>query len=170
MLKSMHVIGSLNLGGAESFYARLVNSLSAANNSSIALIRPNSRVREILAVGVKHYEASMRNKFDLLTRWKVKQLIQRENPQIIQTYMTRATVCTHIKKNAGPVHIARLGGYYKLKRFAHAHAWVGNTKGICDYLIRGCWTVSHIPGGEFYIAGKSSRYQTVPGRHPALRS
>jgi glycosyltransferase involved in cell wall biosynthesis len=34
------------------------------------------------------------------------------------------------------VHLARLGGYYKLDGYRHAHAWVGNTRGICDYLVR----------------------------------
>ena len=33
-----------------------------------------------------------------------------------------------------PVHLARLGGYYNLKGYRHAHAWVGNTRGIRDYL------------------------------------
>jgi glycosyltransferase involved in cell wall biosynthesis len=30
--------------------------------------------------------------------------------------------------------VARLGGYYNLKDYRHAHAWVGNTQGIADYL------------------------------------
>ncbi len=34
------------------------------------------------------------------------------------------------------MHVARLGGYYNLKGYRHAHAWVGNTQGICDYLVR----------------------------------
>jgi glycosyltransferase involved in cell wall biosynthesis len=33
--------------------------------------------------------------------------------------------------------VARLGGYYKIDHFRHAHAWIGNTRGICDFLIRG---------------------------------
>ena len=33
--------------------------------------------------------------------------------------------------------MARLGGYYALKHFHHAHAWIGNTKDLCDYMIRG---------------------------------
>jgi glycosyltransferase involved in cell wall biosynthesis len=34
------------------------------------------------------------------------------------------------------VHLARLGGYYKVRGYyEHAHAWVGNTRGLCDYLV-----------------------------------
>ncbi|MCP4625647.1 MAG: glycosyltransferase family 4 protein, partial [bacterium] len=35
------------------------------------------------------------------------------------------------------IHVARLGGYYKIKGYyEHAHAWVGNTRGLCDYLVQ----------------------------------
>ena len=33
-------------------------------------------------------------------------------------------------------HLARLGGYYDIKGYRHAHAWIGNTRGICDYLVQ----------------------------------
>jgi hypothetical protein len=50
--------------------------------------------------------------------------------------MGRATRLTHIEQGAGQVHVARLGGYYKLDGYKHAHAWIDNTKGICDYLVQ----------------------------------
>jgi glycosyltransferase involved in cell wall biosynthesis len=35
------------------------------------------------------------------------------------------------------LHVARLGGYYKIDGYyRHAHAWVGNTRDICDYLVK----------------------------------
>jgi glycosyltransferase involved in cell wall biosynthesis len=50
--------------------------------------------------------------------------------------MGRATHLTHIPCGKGMVHVARLGGYYSLKAYRHAHHLVGNTKGICDYLMK----------------------------------
>jgi glycosyltransferase involved in cell wall biosynthesis len=50
--------------------------------------------------------------------------------------MGRATRLTHLDPSQRPIHVARLGGYYDLKGYRHAHAWVGNTQGICDYLVR----------------------------------
>jgi glycosyltransferase involved in cell wall biosynthesis len=50
--------------------------------------------------------------------------------------MGRATRLTHLQKTGDAVHIARLGGYYKLAGYRHADAWIGNTKGICDYLVK----------------------------------
>jgi glycosyltransferase involved in cell wall biosynthesis len=34
------------------------------------------------------------------------------------------------------VHVSRLGGYYQLEPYRHADAWVGNTRGLCDWMIR----------------------------------
>jgi glycosyltransferase involved in cell wall biosynthesis len=48
--------------------------------------------------------------------------------------MGRATWLTHLPKGTSAIHVARLGGFYKLKRYRHAHAWIGNTEAICDYL------------------------------------
>ena len=34
------------------------------------------------------------------------------------------------------MHVARLGGFYKIDGYyRHAHAWVGNTRAITDYLV-----------------------------------
>ena len=47
------------------------------------------------------------------------------------------------------MHIARLGGYYKIDGYyRHAHAWVGNTKGLCDYLIN-----SGLPANRVFEIG-----------------
>src|SRR5690625_3524083 len=51
--------------------------------------------------------------------------------------MGRATRLTRLPPSSSAVHIARLGGYYKIRGYyEHAHAWVGNTKALCDYLVR----------------------------------
>jgi L-malate glycosyltransferase len=135
MTKSIHIIGSRMLGGAESFYMRLINALQQSGDQSIAINRPNSLVAKELSGCVPQYHCKMRNQWDFLSRMVISKVIKQEKPDIVQTYMTRATILTHVSQGKGPVHIARLGGYYNIKRFQHAHAWVGNTKGICDYLV-----------------------------------
>jgi glycosyltransferase involved in cell wall biosynthesis len=86
--------------------------------------------------GLVRHPLAMRTVWDPLSKLEVTRLIKRLQPDIVQTYMGRATRLTRIGKRAGPVHLARLGGYYKLDGYRHAHAWIGNTKGICDYLVR----------------------------------
>ena len=136
MTHSIHIIGSAKLGGAESFFMRLVIALNASGHKALAVSRPQSLVANAIGKQAPQAHVTMKNQLDLVSRHRISQLIRREQPAIVQTYMTRATILTHLKPDRGVCHIARLGGYYKVKRFAHAHAWIGNTRGICDYLIR----------------------------------
>lgn len=136
-MRSMHVIGSRELGGAESFFMRLVLGLSAAGEDVIAVSRPGSRVSGELEGRLAQASTPMFNQRDPVSRWLLGRTIRRRQPDIVQTYMTRATLLTRLPAGQRPVHIARLGGYYKIDHFRHAHAWIGNTKGVCDYLVRG---------------------------------
>lgn len=136
-MKSLHVIGSRTLGGAEGFFMRLVLALQAAGEQVAAVDRARSLVAAELAGHVEQFHAPMSSPFDLWSRRKISRIVKRWRPDIVQTYMTRATVLTHLRPERGAVHVARLGGYYKVDRFRHAHAWIGNTRGICDFLVRG---------------------------------
>ena len=78
----------------------------------------------------------MRGIWDLWARGKIAKLVESRRPPIVQTWMGRATRLTHLPARSQSVHVARLGGYYNPKGYRHAHAWVGNTRGICDHLIR----------------------------------
>lgn len=72
--------------------------------------------------------------WDRYSRYKINRHIDEFRPDVVQTYMGRATRIVHPHADRLPVHLARLGGYYKLKGYRHAHAWVGNTHGIDAYL------------------------------------
>ena len=81
----------------------------------------------------------MRGVWDLESRWRIRQVALSRLPAIVQTYMGRATRLTRLPRRTGLAHIARLGGFYRVDGYRHADAWVGNTRGICDYLVReGC--------------------------------
>jgi glycosyltransferase involved in cell wall biosynthesis len=50
--------------------------------------------------------------------------------------MGRATRLTRVPEDLPVVHVARLGGFYKIDGYyRHAHAWVGNTRAIANYLV-----------------------------------
>jgi len=135
-ISSLHIIGSKGPGGAENFYSRLVIALDQAGSRVQVINPPNSHVAHALGNSVKQTHPGMRSIYDPLSRWQIKQLVRREQPDIVQTYMGRATRLTHLRQGRGPTHVARLGGYYNLKGYRHAHAWIGNTHGIVDYLVR----------------------------------
>ena len=138
-VKCIHVIGSRRLGGAERFFVRLSGALVRRGHEVIAALPPHSDLIRILHPRVRRRSIAMRGVWDLESRWRIRRTALAESPAIVQTYMGRATRLTHLPRRSGLVHIARLGGYYRIGPYRHADAWVGNTLGICDHLIReGC--------------------------------
>jgi len=135
-IRSVHIIGSKTLGGAERFMGRLVNAFNEQGEDVHAIVRLGGEMDAILDETVSRSYLPMRTMWDSLSKFEISCNLKRLEPQIVQTYMGRATRLTHVDKNAGVKHIARLGGYYKIKGYNHADAWVGNTKGLCDYLVQ----------------------------------
>lgn len=135
-ISSLHVIGSRSLGGAERFYARLVNAFHDKHYNVMTCLPFSSDIRQELHKDVPNNSALMLNVHDPISKYSVARIIKKTAPDIVQTYMGRATRLVNLENKKGAVHIARLGGYYNLKGYRHAHAWVGNTKGICDYLVK----------------------------------
>lgn len=136
-LTSVHILGSREFGGADQFYVRLVGALHAAGQPVLAVNRPGSPVARALAgTGVEQVHVPLANRWDIWSVWRIRRLLEARAPCIVQTYMGRATRLT--RPPAGRcVHIARLGGFYKIDGYyRHANAWVGNTRAICDYMIK----------------------------------
>ncbi|AGA89944.1 glycosyltransferase [Thioflavicoccus mobilis 8321] len=142
---SLQMVASKALGGAERWLLRFSTAL-AARGAPIALaIRADSELDRLGLGGLPVHRLPFRTTWDPLSRHAVTRLIRRQRPDIVQTYMGRATRLTHIVPGTGPIHIARLGGYYALGPYRHAHAWIGNTKGLCDWMI-----AQGLPGERVY--------------------
>jgi glycosyltransferase involved in cell wall biosynthesis len=137
MVSSIHVLGSHQLGGADRFFARLVEALHRAGHPSLAVIRADSPVCDVLPPDIEQVHLPMASKWDLYSRWRLTRLIRERQPEVVQSYMGRATRLTRLPAGSHALHVARLGGYYKIDGYyRHAHAWVGNTQDICDFLIK----------------------------------
>lgn len=137
MVSSIHVLGSHELGGADWFFVRLVEALQRAGHPTLAVIRANSPVREVLSPQIEQLLLPLASKWDVLSRWRLTRLIAQRQPDVVQSYMGRATRLTRLPAGSRALHVARLGGYYKIDGYyRHAHAWVGNTRDICDYLLK----------------------------------
>lgn len=145
---SVHVIGSKRSGGAERFFARLCDALHRHGAPVLAITPPGSDVIAQLDPNTPRGASPMRNVYDPLSRWQLRRRLRRERPEIVQTWMGRATRLVHLPLGAAPVHVARLGGYYRVDHYRHAHAWIGNTRGICDYLVR-----EGLPAGRVHQIG-----------------
>jgi glycosyltransferase involved in cell wall biosynthesis len=137
-IESLHILGSREFGGADQFYVRLVRALAEAGQPVTAINRPDSPVAEALRGGpVPQVHVPLANQWDFWSRWKIGREIARRGPCVVQTYMGRATRLTRVPAKSPAVHVARLGGFYKIDGYyRHADAWVGNTRAICDYLVK----------------------------------
>ncbi len=137
MVSSIHVLGSHQLGGADRFFIRLVEALQRAGHPSLAVIRADSPVAQVFSPEIEQVHLPMASKWDLYSRWRLTRLIRQRQPDVVQTYMGRATRLTRLPAGSRALHVARLGGYYKIDGYyRHAHAWVGNTQDICDFLVK----------------------------------
>lgn len=156
--RSLHVIGGTGLGGAERFFIRLVNALAHRGEPVAALTVAGGEIARAIDPAVRQYHAPMLGVWDIYSRWKINRAIRHFQPDVVQTYMGRATRIVHLPDDRSPVHLARLGGFYKLKGYRHAHAWVGNTRGIRTYL-----TANGLPTERVHQIGnfvESPRRQT----------
>lgn len=134
-VRSLHVIGGQGIGGAERFAVRLINALARRGEAVAAITVAGGEIARAIDPAVPQYHAPMLGVWDLYSRWKINRAIRHFQPDVVQTYMGRATRIVHLPRGGLPVHLARLGGFYNLKGYRHAHAWVGNTHGIRDYLL-----------------------------------
>lgn len=137
-IHSIHILGSREFGGADQFYVRLLRALHHAGQPVTAINRPDSPVaRALHSDPVKQIHLPLANRWDAWSWWQIRRRIREHLPCVVQTYMGRATRLTRVSRNSGAVHVARLGGFYKIDGYyRHADAWVGNTKAICDFLVK----------------------------------
>lgn len=123
-------------GGAENFYTRLVCALAEAPElRQVAFTRQNpQREASLRAAGVPVQTFRFGGPLNLYDRWRYRHALKRLAPDVVLTYMNRASGLTP----AGDYQLmCRLGHYYDLKYYRHADHWIGITRGLCDHLVRG---------------------------------
>jgi glycosyltransferase involved in cell wall biosynthesis len=135
-IHSLQLIGSKSFGGAERWFQRFSLALNGMGHPTELGVRRYHELDGDHWDGLPCHPLMMRTVWDPFSRFEVNRLVARLKPDLVQTYMGRATRLTHLRARGDTVHVARLGGYYKLKGYRHAHAWIGNTHGICDYLLQ----------------------------------
>src|SRR5438552_9097497 len=124
-------------GGAEIFFTRLAAALQRAGEPQRVLMRRTSnRAQSLRAAGVGVGALAFGGFFDLGTRFAFGREIAAWRPDIVLTWMSRAT---RLCPRGDFVHVARLGGYYDLKYYRHCHHLIGNTRAIVDYAIAKGW-------------------------------
>jgi glycosyltransferase involved in cell wall biosynthesis len=125
-------------GGAEIFFERLAAAITRADSvEQRLLIRSNpDRARTLRTSGIAVAETSFGGPLDLASRCAFRREIAAFRPDIVLTWMSRAT---RFCPRGGFTHVARLGGYYDLRHYRRCDHLVGNTRAIVDYAVAHGW-------------------------------
>ena len=154
-LRLMQVMaGALN-GGAEAFFERMVGALGRSGvKQHLAIRNEPARVSRLRPSNAAISTHRFGGHWDLLTPWQLKREAKRFQPDVTLAWMSRAALMA--PKRPGVV-TARLGGYYKLKYYKGCHHLIGNTKDICDYIVRQGW-----PAGQTHYLPNFVDAEPVP--------
>lgn len=142
MIRLMQAIAGAEHGGAEAFFLRLALALQARTDrlgiTQHIVTRPYpARTTALRDAGIPLTELRFGGRFDFSTRRGFKAAIARYRPQVVLTWMSRASrMCPRTSPSAPFVHVARLGGYYDQKYFQDCDALIANTRDIADWLMR----------------------------------
>lgn len=133
---SLQMLASKGLGGAERWFIRFNAALAERQVPTELAIRRGSALEKMDFGALPVHRLPYRTTWDPYSRRAAARLIRSARPDIVQTYMGRATRLIRLPYPGRPIHLVRLGGYYALAPYRHAHGWIGNTRGLCDWLIR----------------------------------
>lgn len=137
MMRVLQAMAGAEHGGAEAFFERLAPALFRAGLEQRILIRANAERAGVLrAGGIEPAQLAFGGMFDFSTRPAFKSEIAAFHPDVVMTWMSRAT---RFCPRGDFVHVARLGGYYDLKYYDSCNHLVGNTPDIVAYAVRGGW-------------------------------
>jgi glycosyltransferase involved in cell wall biosynthesis len=142
----LQAIAGAEHGGAETFFLRLTAALHRAGEPQRVLIRRDpSRAQSLREAGVAVTELAFGGLLDLTTRLGFRREIAAWRPNIVLTWMSRAT---RLCPRGDFVHVGRLGGYYDLKYYRHCDQLIANTSAIVDYAVGNGWPrqrITHLP-------------------------
>jgi glycosyltransferase involved in cell wall biosynthesis len=124
-------------GGAEIFFVRLALALQRVGETQQVLARPDpDRSPALRGAGIPLVELRFGGPFDVATRTAFRREIAAWRPDIVLTWMSRATAMC---PTGDFVHVGRLGGYYDLKFYRRCQHLIGNTRAIVDYAVSQGW-------------------------------
>jgi glycosyltransferase involved in cell wall biosynthesis len=146
-MRVLGVMAGAPQGGAEAFFERLMLALPQAGTQCEAAIRSNAaRAERLRAGGVAATQMAFGGWFDFGTTWDVATAIERFKPDIALAFMSRAAAKLpgRYALDHKPVYVGRLGGYYDLKYYKRCRHLIGNTKDICDWIVRQGWPAARV--------------------------
>ena len=124
-LKILNIMSGANSGGAENFFERLTIAIEKEDLEQKVIIRHHQKRFDYLNTKLKNVKSiKLFNNFNPFCQSVIETSIKEFMPDIILTWMNRASRILPNEKFGPEVVVGRLGGYYKMKNYSK-----------CDYLI-----------------------------------
>lgn len=141
-MKILQVLAGAEFGGAETAFVDTCIAMVQAGAQIEVVTRPHKdRIQKLQNAGIKTHCLPFGGVLDVYTPYRLRRVIQSFQPEIVQTWMSRAALKTPrwLPSMGIPPYliVSRLGGYYKLKYFKSADYFTTITPDIRRYLIRG---------------------------------
>ena len=140
-LKLLNIISGAKDGGAEKFFERL--SLSFENNSFVSqkvIIKKNYNRFNYLKKYIDDIDQiSFFNFYNPFLSYKINKVFTEFKPDIVLSWMNRASSLIPHLRFFNEIKIGRLGGYYKIKNYLSCDYLITNTQDLKDYVCSQGW-------------------------------
>ena len=136
-MKILQAMAGAEYGGAEAFFTRLSVAFQRAGVNQRVVMRPHEgRAKVLKSAGIAPVEMGFGGKLDIATRFGLKRQIKEYQPDIVLSWMNRAT---SFCPQGDFTHVGRLGGFYNVKYYRNCDHLIANTSEIADYLVNSGW-------------------------------
>jgi len=148
------VMAGAAVGGAETFYVRVVSELARAGEEVLPIIRRHSeRAARLREAGLAPIELAFGGPLDLFTGVRLGRALRAFRPQVVMSWMNRAA---HFTPPGPWCRVGRLGGYYDLDYYRGFDHLAANTLGLVRWIADQGWPaerVHHLPNFVPDLAG-----------------
>ena len=136
-MRLVQTMAGAEVGGAEAFFVRLAIAFEKKGvNQHVVIRRDPARARALREGGVTPVELPFGGRMDFRTRPALQREIGRHQPDIVLSWMSRASWATPKAEGQKSYKlIGRLGGYYDLKYYRHCDYLIGNTQDIVKHIV-----------------------------------
>lgn len=132
-MRVLQLMAGASHGGAETAFVDMCAAMAQAGVAVCAASRSNARLDRLKALNLPVHTLPFGGPFDLYTGWRIRKIVHDFQPDIIQTWMSRAA--RHIPRHIGTPVVSRLGGYYNLSHYPRTDYFTTITPAIRAYLI-----------------------------------
>ncbi len=139
-MKIIQIMAGGKTGGAETAFVDMCIAMHEAGHDIEVITRKNiNRVPQLLKAGLVVHTLPFGGFADIYTKKGIKKIIKKFEPDIVQTWMSRAAHKTPhwrtVKTSKRFYTVARLGGYYDLKYFKNMDYFAAVTPDIKNYIL-----------------------------------